>query len=107
MKKYFDISSSTVPSRARAYFRFRGRDIHVQRDGERSIMKLEKNFKSAIAFIFSQHEKRQNQEDQSKKQNNSSPIPPQDQDEYIPQNMEDREDQNKPSSFWQVSPPLV
>jgi hypothetical protein len=69
-------------------------------------MKVERSLKSAIAFIFNQYEKKQTQKDQGQKQNNSSPIPPQDQDEYIPQDMEDKEDPNKPPSFWQISPPL-
>jgi hypothetical protein len=69
-------------------------------------MKVEKGFQSAIAFIFNQYEKKQDQKYQNQKQNNSSPIPPSDQDEYIPQDMEDKEDPNKPPLFWQILPPL-
>lgn len=107
MKKYFDIDNSSIVSRARAYFHFRGKNIHVKQDWDRSVLKIEKNLKSAIEFIFNQFEKKSKpNQDQWKKINNTNPITPEDRDEYIPQDMKDCEDPNRPPSFWQVNPPL-
>jgi hypothetical protein len=107
MNKYFDIDQSNTISRARAYFRFRWKDIQIKREWDRSVLKIEKSLKSAINFIFNQFEKKpKNIQIDSEKDNNTNPIAPEDQDEYVPKVMEDQEDSNRPSSFWQIDPPL-
>ena len=107
MKKYLDIDESNIVSRTRAYFRLHGKDIPVLQDGDRSIVHVEKSVRWAFRFIFNLNKKK-SQSPQDQQDNNTIPIAPQDHDEYIPQDMqdEDREDPNKPPSFWQISPPL-
>ncbi|MBP9780094.1 VWA domain-containing protein [Candidatus Gracilibacteria bacterium] len=107
MIKYFDIDQSNTISRARAYFRFRGKDIQIKREGDRSVLKIEKSLISAINFIFNQFERKpKNIQIDSENDNNTNPIAPEDQDEYVPKVMEDQEDSNRPPSFWQIDPPL-